>query len=106
MSRQPDALAAVVTGTPDASVPRIVSAVWEAIALRLRLAPPGAWTDADDLALDTAQFLDCAPGLVDELLAAGTDAGQLEARTHHDRPQVRRPARRDRDRAPRERNRT
>ena len=101
--RTPSTLHAAVTGTAD-RVPPIVAAVWEAIALRLRLAPPAAWTDADDLALDVAQFLDCAPGLVDELLAAGIDAGALETRSHHDQHQSRRPARRDRDRAPRERN--
>jgi hypothetical protein len=101
--RGPGTLHAAVTGTAD-RVPPIVAACWEAIALRLRLAPPAAWTDADDLALEVARFLDCAPGLVDELLAAGIDTEALEARTHHDRHQVRRPARRDRDRAPRERN--
>ncbi len=101
--RTPDTLHAAVTGTAD-RVPRIVSHAWQAINLRLRMAPPEAWTDSHDLAADVAYFVDCSPALVDELLAAGIDTGALEARTHHDRPQVRRPARRDRDRAPRERN--
>ncbi len=101
--RGPDTLHAAVTGTAD-RVPPIVAAVWEAINLRLRVAPPEAWTDTQDLAADVGYFLDASPALAAELLAAGIDTGALEARTHHDRPQVRRPARRDRDRAPRERN--
>mgnify|MGYP000843971926 CR=1 FL=1 len=101
--RQTDTLHAAVTGTSD-GVPRIVSACWEAINLRLRVAPPEAWTDAQDLAADVGYFLDASPALAAELLAAGIDTGALEVRTHHDdRPQVRR-ARRDRAGQPRRRS--
>jgi hypothetical protein len=86
---------------PRRNRPPIIEAVWQALTLRLHLAPPGAWHDADRLADDTAGFLDCSPALVDELLHAAVDAGQLETRHHHDRHQIR--ARRTRDRAPRER---
>jgi len=102
--RGPGSLHAAVTGTAD-RVPPIVAACWEAILLRLRLAPPEAWTDTQDLAADVGYFLDASPALAAELLAAAIDTEALEARLDpEERQQVRRPARRDRDRASRERN--
>jgi hypothetical protein len=85
---RPDSLHRVVTGQRT-GVPRIIEAAWQALSIRFDLAPPGAWHDADRLADDVAAFLDASPRLLDELIGAGIDAGQLEDRHHDDRYQIR-----------------
>lgn len=104
--RTPDTLHAAVTGT-NTDVPPIVAAVWQAINLRLGLAPAGAWTDLEDLAADTGFFLDCSPALAAELLEAAISTGALEGHLDpEERQQVRRPATRDRGLAHREERRS
>lgn len=86
MSR--DSLHRVIAGTDD-GVPKIVAGTWEAILLRLRLAPTGAWNDTADLEGDVAYFVDASPALAAELIEAGIAAGLIESRTDQDRDQVR-----------------
>jgi hypothetical protein len=100
------ALHRAVSGASN-DVPRIVAFAWEAISLKLRSAPPGAWTDLEDLAADTGFFLDCSPALAAELLEAAISTGALEGHLDpEERQQVRRPATRDRGLAHREERRS
>ncbi len=83
-----DSLHRVIAGDRT-GVPRIVEAAWQALTIRFDLAPSGAWHDADRLADDVSLFLDASPRLLDELITAAVDAGQIEDRQRDDRYQIR-----------------
>lgn len=84
---RPDRIGAAITDQADA--PPILTAAWRAVLLRVQLAPADAWHDAEHLADDVADFLDCRADLVDQVIAAAVDMGRLRQRTtRHDRLQV------------------